>query len=144
GPDTASISQSTVGKTVNENQPISTISCSASCYPTCTYSWRKTTLVPSSASDNHNVALDRPDTATLGVPSKYTAMEGHTLMNVTCSSVCLPGCSYNWRNVTNNAIVSRNRSLTVGPIDRYMTDTYRCDVDNIYSAYNKTARSELE
>ncbi|XP_052804221.1 hemicentin-1-like isoform X2 [Mya arenaria] len=178
GPNTSLINPSNMNYTINENQPIITIVCSASCYPTCTYSWRKTTPTPSSASNNHNLALGEvtrneagtyqceatnptsnetatsvvvninvrygPDSATLGVPSKYTTTEGDTLLNVTCSSVCWPGCSYTWRNLTNNAIMSQNRSLTFGPVDRYMTDTYRCDVANIYTAYNKTTRSELQ
>ncbi|WAR05717.1 CEAM1-like protein, partial [Mya arenaria] len=166
GPNTSLINPSNVNYTINENQPIITIVCSASCYPTCTYSWRKTTPTHSFASNNHNLALGEvtrddagtyqceatnptsnetatngPDTAVLGVPAKYTASEGDTLLNVTCSSVCWPGCSYTWRNVTNNAIMSWNRSLTFGPVDRYMADTYRCDVANIYTAYNKTTRN---
>ncbi|XP_052806545.1 hemicentin-2-like [Mya arenaria] len=156
GPNTALINPSNMNYTINENQPIITIVCSATCYPTCTFSWKETTPTLSSASDNHNLALSEvtreeagtyqygPDTAALSVISKYTVTEGDTLLNVTCSSHCWPGCSYTWRNVTNNAIMSRNRSLMFGPIDRYMTDTYRCDVANIYTPYTKTARSEFQ
>ncbi|XP_052803463.1 hemicentin-1-like [Mya arenaria] len=178
GPNTASISPSVVSYTVNENQPIITIVCSASCYPSCTYNWRKTTPTPSSASNNHNLALgevtrneagtyqceatnptsnDRavsvvvninvrygPDTAILSVSSKYTASEGDTLLNVTCSSDCWPGCSHTWRNVTNNALMSWNESLRFVYVDRFMSGEYRCDVANINTTLTKTARSGFQ
>ncbi|WAR05811.1 LOW QUALITY PROTEIN: hypothetical protein MAR_021180, partial [Mya arenaria] len=172
GPNTSLINPSNMNYTINENQPIITIVCSASCYPTCTYSWRKTTPTPSSASNNHNLALGE---VTRNEAGTYQCEATNPTSNETATSVVvninvrwtrfshigrtlkvhndgrrhsperyLLFCLLAWLFIHLEKFDKQryhNRSLTFGPVDRYMTDTYRCDVANIYTAYNKTTRN---
>ncbi|WAR06136.1 CEAM5-like protein [Mya arenaria] len=151
----SNLSQASANITV-AGEPLQPVSCTASCFPPCTFVWSQSGATVSSderldlghmirseagkyictaSNSATNVTLsDGPDNVTL-TPSieNYTFNEGYDLEPITCFSDCLPTCSYTWKT-SKDVIVNQTAILDLKPLDRSKMDEYQCDVINVNSS----------
>ncbi|WAR06474.1 HMCN2-like protein, partial [Mya arenaria] len=150
GPDHVSLSPSTTSYTVTEGHTLVPITCSAKCYPACTYTWSRSGVTVSSTATLNlhqaeraeagtyvctarnpilSVSRNGPDNASLSPSTtSYAVTEGNNIGAITCSATCYPACTYTWSR--SGSTVSSTATLNLGQADRGEAGSYVCTARN--------------
>ncbi|WAR06240.1 HMCN2-like protein [Mya arenaria] len=159
GPDNVSLSPATANYTVTEGNNLAAITCSATCYPACTYKWSRSKVIVSSTSTlvlskierrkdgsyictARNPGSNGPDKVLMSPAYRsYTLTEGDNLV-IKCSAMCSPACTYTWSGSGNPwtipwVTLSYKATLNIGQIKRFEARSYMCTAQNSISSVPK-------
>ncbi|CAC5425121.1 unnamed protein product [Mytilus coruscus] len=164
-PETVVLSPSTEVYTRTEGGSISSITCSADCYPVCNFTWTypDNRTLPRSYFNEYSLKKTHdgeytcrafneigykeksitvivnyaPDNVHLSPNSTSLIVEENKHVSITCLANCRPQCEYRWTGQTNWS--SSNKQFLIRYVKRANSGSYRCAARNgvgyEYSSY---------